>query len=64
MTTQTELKEVLDTLKRIQLLQDTLLHRVTRIESRLTQLMIYEGMQSDGRSEILTQHRGHYVRGT
>lgn len=55
-------QEMLDVLKDIQLSLDLLTKRVTRIESRLSQLMLYEGMQSDGRTEILTQHKGHYVR--
>ena len=32
--------------------QDAMNKRLARVEARLTQLMIYEGMQSDGRTQL------------
>ena len=36
----------------MQTMQEVLNHKVSRMEAKLTQLMLFEGMQTDGRKPI------------
>lgn len=38
-----------------------LITRLARMESRLTQLMLFQGMQTDGRSHLSTRGINHVV---
>ena len=52
-TTQQELiDQLIERLTNLQTTQEILNHKVSRVESKLTQLMLFEGMQSDGRKPI------------
>ena len=35
--------------------------RLARMESRLTQLMLFQGMQTDGRTQLNTREMNHVV---
>lgn len=62
-TLQNELvNQVLKTLNEIQQTQKAMLKRVTRIESRLAQLMVFEGMQTDGRKIFRTEEEHFHAK--
>jgi len=46
-------------LQNIKAASDTMNRRMTRIESRLTQLMVWQGMQTDGRKPIINRGERH-----
>jgi hypothetical protein len=58
--TETEnLRQIAIAIQSIKAANDTLNKRLTRIETRLTQLMVYQGMQTDGRNRINTSGANH-----
>ena len=49
----TNTNEVLDALIDIRAFNESFNRRLVRIETRLTQLMVFEGMQNDGRAHLI-----------
>lgn len=62
MNTETNPKEPSDNILRaLKTSNDNLNRRLTRIESRLTQLMMFQGMQTDGRNPIINREAASHV---
>lgn len=58
--TQTETQLINHALSSAKALQ-SMANRLARMESRLTQLMLFQGMQTDGRTQLNTREMHHVV---
>lgn len=61
MTLNDDINSLKATIQAIAKTNESLVNRLTRIETRLTQLMVFQGMQTDGRKPIMLRGGPAYV---